>query len=265
MNRPTRLLILALAIIAAGCLTAGCAQGANIKKALSSASPRGTTSISPPASSAASSPPASSRPVFSPARTPASLRPPATVHHTVTASATPPAAAPGSQAASQATGGTASSLLWLWILLGVLLIVIVVIVAIVATHRSRRRSARTASWWSQAADASAKGSALYDAISLAGLEEAWDTANAEARWADIRRRADHLAQLLYQLLDSAPAEADRARVAQVLTSLQAVRSAMETAQTPGGPSARVGARMNSLLRSFGASLRVLRSPDVYGF
>jgi hypothetical protein len=267
MNRPTRLSLLALVIITVGCLTAGCAQGANVKKALASSSLGSTASISDQ-----SSPSASSRPVFSPTRTPASpTRTPAspkprptvqhTVQHTVTASAAPSATAP-SPTSAPAPAGTTSSL-WLWILLGAALVI--AIVAIVVTRHSRQRSARIASWRSQAADASARGSALYDAISLAGLQESWETANAEARWVDIQRQADELTQLLYRLQDSAPGEEDRLRVADVLASLQAIRSAMEAANIPGGPSAQQGGRMHSLLRVFGESLRALRSPDAYGF
>ena len=255
MNQPARLLLLALAIITAGCLTAGCAQGANIKNALAS----GTASPSPGDSS-----PSPSRPAFSPTRTP-SPRPTATVHETVTATATPAPAAPPGTGSSQAPADTASSLLWLWILLGVLLLIVIVIVAIAITRRSRRRSARTASWRSQVADASAKGSAVYDAISLAGMQETWNTPDAQARWVDIQRRADDLTQLLYRLHDSAPTEEDRVRVADVLASLQAVREAMEATRTPGGTRPQQGAWMQSSLESFGVSLRALWSPDGYGF
>jgi hypothetical protein len=253
---------LTLAIIVTGCLAAGCAQGANVKKALASASAKVTTSISDQASpSTESSPPVSSRPVFSPTRTPATPRTPATVHHTVTASPTPATAAPGSTATpSQAAGGTASSLLWLWILLGVLLIAIVIIVI---TRRSHRRSAFAANWRSQAADASAKGAALYDAISLDEFQGAGESPAAEARWVDIERRADDLTQQLYRLRDSAPSDEDRLHVADVLASLQAVRSAMEASHTPGGTNAQQSAPMSYLLQSFGESLRALRSPDAY--
>ena len=237
MNRPTRLVLLTLAIIATGCLAAGCAQGANVKKALASASAKVTTSGSGQASPKAR----------------------ATVQHTVTASAAPP----GSQATpapSHVAGSTASSLLWLWILLGVLLIALV---AILLIHHSRRRSAFTASWRSQAADASAKGAALYDAISLDEFQDAWESPGAEARWVDTQRRADDLTQQLYRLRDSAPSGEDRLCVADVLASLQAVRSAMEATRTPGGASAQQRAPMSYLLQSFGESLRALRSPDAY--
>ncbi|HEY3953267.1 MAG TPA: hypothetical protein VGM53_07820, partial [Streptosporangiaceae bacterium] len=163
-------------------------------------------------------------------------------------------------APSHATGSTASSLLWLWILLGVLLIAIV---AIVLIHRSRRRSAFTASWRSQAADAGAKGTALYDAISLDEFQDAWESPGAEARWVDTQRRADDLTQQLYLLRDSAPSDEDRLRVADVLASLQAVRSAMDATHTPGGPRSPQSAPMSYLLQSFGESLRMLHSPDVY--
>jgi hypothetical protein len=262
MNRLTRWLVWALAMIAAGCLVAGCAQGTNIKNAVSSLSPSSTSNVSAPASSRSVPP----RPTLSPTRTLASPTAPATVHHTVTAPAVPPpassspaSASPSSAAASSAT----SSLLWLWILLGVLLVAVVV-VAIVIARRSGRRAAVTGNWQSQAADASAQGSALYDAMSLAESQGEWDTEDAAGRWGDIQHRADDLTQVLYRLRDSAPDEEDRARVADVLASLQAVRSSMEVEHTPGGAGAHQGARTHALLQSFAASLRALRSPDVYG-
>ena len=45
---------------------------------------------------------------------------------------------------------------------------------------------------------------------------------------------DDLAQELYALLETAPGEAERERVADVLASLQAVRSAMDAEHAPGG-------------------------------
>src|SRR5262249_47436463 len=136
---------------------------------------------------------------------------------------------------------------------------IVAIVAVAARH-SGRRSATAASWRSGVAAASAKGSALYDAMSMAEAPGALAAPDAGVRWADIQRRADDLAQLLYRLRDSAPNEMQRVRVEDVLTSLQAVRSAMDAEHSPAGGGAPQRARVHDLLMSFEASLAALRGP-----
>ena len=62
-------------------------------------------------------------------------------------------------------------------------------------------------------------------------------ADAAARWSDIQRRADDLAQTLYALREEVPQHSpDGARIADTLASLQAVRSAMDAERAPGGAS-----------------------------
>jgi len=99
---------------------------------------------------------------------------------------------------------------------------------------------------------------------MAEAPEALAAEDASARWADIQRRADDLAQALYELRETAPGEVERARVADVLASLQAVRSAMEAERAPGGTGAQQSARTHDLLLGFEASLRALRPPGEYG-
>ena len=101
-------------------------------------------------------------------------------------------------------------------------------------------------------------------MSAAEAPGAQAAGDAGARWADMQRRADELAQTLYGMRETAPDETQRARVADVLVSLQAVRSAMEAERAPGGAGLSQGARVHGLLRSFEASLRALRSPGEYG-
>jgi hypothetical protein len=238
-----------MAILATGCLAAGCARGGSVKSAVSSLSSR-SASISPPTFSPGKGTPTPETSTPAPETAPAAGQP------TVTAPAVAPA--PGSQ--SQAASGSASSLLWLWIVLAALAIGLV---AALIARRSRRRSA-TATWRSQVVDAYAKGSALYDAMNLAGplVAQAAD-AEASARWADIQRRAGDLTQTLYALRENAPDETERARVADVLASLQAVLSAVDAQRIQGGARAPQGARAYDLLLSFEASLRALRSPGEY--
>jgi len=100
-------------------------------------------------------------------------------------------------------------------------------------------------------------------MSMAEAPGALAAEDASARWADIQRWADDLAQTLYALRETAPGEVERARVADVLASLQAVRSAMGAERAPGGAGAPQGARVQDLLLAFEASLRALHSPGEY--
>ena len=251
MGRLPEKLILVVAILAAGYLAAGCGSG-SVKNAVSSAAASKSISVSPP--------------TFSPGtRSPR----PSAVQPTVTASAVapspsaePPSAAPTALSSSPAASGeSASSLLWLWILLGA---VIIVGVAVWLARRSGKRSAMAANWRSKVVEASAKGSALKDMMSMAESPGARAAEDASARWAEIQRRADDLAQELYALRETAPGEAERERVADVLASLQAVRSAMDAERAPGGAGPEQGARVHALLLTFEASLRALRSPGEGG-
>ena len=257
-RRPSKLVLVA-AILAAGSLAAGCGSG-SVKNAVSSATASKSISLSPP--------------TFSPGtRSPRPSPSPSTVQPTVTASAVAPTPAPPpsteppslSSAASSpspaASGGSASSLLWLWILLGA---AVIVGVAVWLARRSGQRSARAASWRSKVVEAAAKGSALYDMMSMAESPAARSAEDASARWAEIQRRLDDLAQELYALRETAPGEAERERVADVLASLQAVRSAMDAERAPGGAGPQQAARVHDLLLTFEASLRALRSPGANG-
>jgi hypothetical protein len=84
--------------------------------------------------------------------------------------------------------------------------------------------------------------------------------DARARRADIQRRAADLTQVPYRLRETAPGEAEGAHVADVLGSLQALRSAMDAEHAPGGAGTQQATRVHDLLQSFEASLRELRSP-----
>jgi hypothetical protein len=167
---------------------------------------------------------------------------------------TPAAAASPQSTASSSSG---SSLLWLWILLGVLaLIIIGLLIA-----RSRRGPKPGDVWQSRAIDAYAKGSALYDAMRLAEAPGALVAQDAAARWADIQRRADDLAQTLYAMREAAPDEDKRMRTADVLAALQAIRSAMAAERGTDVSQVPPPDLVRSRLASFGASLQALRAPD----
>jgi hypothetical protein len=242
MNRPARGLLLALALLVSGCLAAGCGSGGRVQNAISSFTASRSVTVSPPTLPSRTTAPA---PTSAPAPAPSSQAP---------ATSQAPAATPASTAAS----GTGSSLLWLWILLAAL---VVIIVAVLIARRSGRRSATTADWRSRTIDVYARGSALYDAMSTAEAPGALAAADAPARWADIQRRADDLTQQLYALRESARGEFNRARVEDVLGSLQAVRSAMGAERTQPGMGGPPSGRVHALLRDFEAALRELRDPS----
>jgi hypothetical protein len=61
-----------------------------------------------------------------------------------------------------------------------------------------------------------------------------------------------------------PVKQERQRVADVLASLQAVRSAVDAERAPGPVGSPLGARMPGLLPAFEASLRALHSPGEHG-
>jgi hypothetical protein len=171
---------------------------------------------------------------------------------TVTVTSAPTAPATGS-AAPAASSGT--SLTWLWVLLGV--VVLAGLIVLVA-RSGRRRSAAAASWQSGLIDVYAKGSALHDAMSVAAAPGGLASADAAARWADIQRRADDLAQTLYALREQVPPDsADRARIDDTLASLQAARSAMDAERVPGGAGYEQAGVVRSRLAWFESSLREL--------
>ena len=226
------------AVLSIGLLAAGCGHSGT-GGAIASFSP--SRSISVPGRSAS----------FSPSATASATAQPSAAQ---SATAPAPAAQPSS---SPASGGSSSALIWLWIGIGaVVLIGIIVLVA----RSSGRRSAAASGWRSRVIDAYAKGSAVYDAMSVAETPAARAAADAAARWSDIQRRADDLTQALYALHEAAPAEDDRARVTDVLRSLQAVRSGMDAERSPGGANGRQAEVVRSRLRTFEAALRELRAP-----
>lgn len=249
MNRLMKTLVGAATMLAAGFLAAGCGQGGGLSSAVSTLSPSRSISISPPSFSPRTSAP---EPTTAPATSAPETSAPAVVP------APSSAEAPSQSPAASESG---SSLLWLWIVLGAAAVILVI--ALIA-RRSSRRSAAAATWRSQVVDAYAQGSALYDSMSIAESPAAQAPGgDASARWADIQRRTGDLTQTLYALRENAPGEMERAQVADVLASLQAVRSAMDAERTPGGAGAPQGARVHDLLLSFQASLRALRSPTGY--
>ena len=170
---------------------------------------------------------------------------------TTTATPTPTPTAAGSPAAN---GETGTNLLWLWILLGALVLVGLIVLIV---RSAGRRSATAAGWQSRIIDAYAKGSALHDAMSVAETPGALAAGDAGARWADIQRRSDDLAQTLYALRESAPDEENRAGppMRSHRCRLSAPRWTLSVRRPARAEYAEV---VRSRLRTFEASLRALR-------
>ena len=258
MRRSRKRLSLPAAILVAGCLAAGC--GSTVKSAINSL-PSKTATITATAGVTRTA----TTGVTSTATVTATATATAPATATVTATAAPSTPsvttpAPTTSSAVSATGsGSGTDLLWLWVLLGVL--VLAGLVALIA-RSARRRSAVAAGWRSRLIDAYAKGSALHDAMSVAEAPGELAAGDAAARWSDIQRRADDLAQTLYALREAVPQDsADRARIDDTLASLQAVRSAMDAERAPGGASLEQAEVVRSRLASFESSLRALGTPD----
>jgi hypothetical protein len=247
MRCAIRGLSLLVAILIAGCLVAGC--GSAVKSAIGSVTSKAATSgatTGPPSTPTA----APSTPTAAPS-TPTAA--PSTATTTVTASAATP-----TPTAAVSGGGSGTGLIWLWVLLGVL--VVGGLITWIA-RSGRRRSAAAAGWRSRLVDAYAKGSALHDAMSVAETQGNLTSSDARARWYDIQRRADDLAQTLYALREAASDPGDQARIADALASLQAVRSAMDAERAPGGASMQLADVVRSRLSGFESSLRALRAGD----
>ena len=219
-----------MAILVTGLLAAGC--GGTISSSIGSLPSRTATAPARPSVTAAPT-----------------TQPPG---HTTTVTSTPTTGS----AAPAASSGT--NLIWLWVLLGIL--VLVGLIALIA-RSSRRRSAAATGWRSRLIEAYAQGWALHDAMSVAEAPGGLAAGDAAARWSDIQRRADDLAQTLYALREEVPQHSpDGARIADTLASLQAVRSAMDAERALGGATMEQADVVRSRLASFESSLRALAAP-----
>jgi hypothetical protein len=252
MRRSTKWLRLPAVIVVAGCLAVGC--GSSASSAINSLTSRAASITATSADSSTPAPTPTSTVTSTPTPIP-TVTNTTTITATATATASPSTPSPTSASPSAAGSGSGTSLLWLWILLGAL--VLAGLIALIASS-ARRRSATAADWQSRLIDTYARGSALHDAMSVAEGPGEIASPNAAARWADIQRRADDLTQTLYSLREAVPDDNDRARIADTLASLQAVRSAMAAERAPGGASPQQAEVARSRLYSFELSLRALR-------
>jgi hypothetical protein len=247
MRSLNKSVVFLLVALAAGLFLAGCGSG--VSSAIKSVAP--SKSISVPSFSPSISRP--SAPSARPSVPAPSVQPPAT--QTTTA----PAVTPSSPATSSQESSSTPT--WLWWLVGAVVVIGLIVVVWMSRSAAGRRSAAASGWRARAVDAYAKGSALYDAMSFAERPGELGAADSGARWTDVQRRADDLAQTLYAMREAAPNEDERARVADALGSLQAVRSAMDAERAPGGASPQQAEVVRGRLFGFEAALRALRPPD----
>ena len=255
MRCTSRSVCLPVAVIVAGCLMTGC--GSSAKSAIGSATSRAASAVSSATSGATPTVTPTPTETVTPTPTPTETT---TVTATATATAAPPTATSpaASSPGAAASGDSGTSLLWLWILLGVLILAGLITWIV---QSGRRRSAATAGWQSRIIDAYAKGAALHDAMGVAEAQGDLGTSDARARWYDIQRRSDDLAQTLYALREAATDPGDQDRIADVLAALQAVRSAMDAERAPGGAGMQQADLVRSRLYGFESSLRALRAGD----
>jgi hypothetical protein len=242
MRRLTNSVVLLAAALAVGFLAVGCGAASSISSAIKSAAPSVTLPTLPTNNSSPTTAP--------PTEAPTTVAP---------TTAAPTTAAPS--VAPSPAASTTSSLLWLWILIAAVVVIGIIILIVALRSAGRKRATVAGDWRQQTIDAYAQGSALYDAMSVAERPGALAADDSGARWADIQRRADDLAQRLYAMRESAPDEDERARVADTLGALQAVRSAMDAERAPGGADPRQAEVVRGRLYAFDAALRALRPPD----
>jgi hypothetical protein len=239
MQRLIKSVLLASAVLLAGCLVTACAQ--NARAAVTATSPSTGAPATP------TSPPSPTPTVASPTAAP------------TTASPTAAPSTPSPSSSSSSTGGFGANLIWLWFVLGALVLLGIILLATRSPAR-RRSPAETSNWHSRAVDAYAKGAAFDGAVRTAERLDV-STEAAGIHWADLRRRADDLTEVLYAMRETAPTEHRRDQVENAILSLRAVRDAFEAQRPPGGASSGQGGVLRSQLSALESALNALRSPD----
>jgi hypothetical protein len=245
MRRLAQGVLLAAAILFAGCLVTACAQGA-----------RGAVTASSPSAGAPGTPTAQPSPTPTPASPTAA---PSTASPTAAPSTASTAPSPTPSSSPTSTSGLGSYLIWLWVALGALVLLGIILLATRSPARARS-SAAVSRWRSGAVDAYAKGAALDGAVRAAERQGVF-TDEASVRWADLQRRADDLSEALYAMRETAPTEHRRVQVENAILSLRDLRDAMDAQRTQGDASSQHGAVLRSRLSDLESSLNALRVPD----
>lgn len=272
-----------LLLIMLGCLAAACTL---TSIAAAAAGPAGPAGIAAPAAEPASVepggtepasivPPTTAAPTEPPPTTVQPTEPPPTTAEPTTAPPTVPDTTPAeptepapttvapTMTVSPATGGSSSVLPWVLAGLGVLVLIGLIVWF---AQSSTRRSDTIAAWRSRRLNAYAEGAALHDAV-MSTEGRPMQANEAAARWTDIQYRADNFNQRLYQLRETAPDEAGRAHIDELLVSLQALRSALDAQRaagagwTAGAASSMTAGVVRDRLNDFRILLGGLRDAD----
>jgi hypothetical protein len=245
MQSLMKSVLLAGVILVAGCLVTACAQ--NARAAVTASSPSAGAPATPTPQ------PSSTPTAASPTAAPSTASP--------TAAPSTASTAPSPSSSSTSTSGFGANLIWLWFVLGALVLLGIILLA--TRSPARRRSpagAGATNWPSRAVDAYAKGAAFDGAVRTAERLDV-STEAASVHWADLRRRADDLTEVLYAMRETAPTEHRRVQVENAILSLRAVRDALDAQRSPGGASSQQGGVLRSQLSALESSLNALRVPD----
>jgi hypothetical protein len=247
MQRLIKSVLLAGVILLAGCVVTAGAQNARAAVAAVAAS-------SPSAGAPATSAPPPATPTTGPTAAPTTASPTAAPSTASTAPSPTP---------SSSTGGSGVNLIWLWFVLGALVLLGIILLATRSPSRSSpqgRSPVDASNWHSRAVDAYAKGAAFDGAVRAAERLDVSSEA-ASIHWADLRRRADDLTEVLYAMRETAPTDHRRAQVENAILSLRAVRDAFEAQRPPGGAVSQQGGVLRSQLSALESALNALRIPD----
>ena len=267
-------MLLAAAILAAGCLTMACALVAGGTVASPWAGRNVVTSPRPsgsPVLAAAAQPsdtPSAPTPTALPTTPTALPTTPTAVPTTPTPTTpTPTSATPSPTSTSSGINLTSGDLIWLWVILGALILLGIILLATRSPGRSGGESAPVASrpppmptsgWHAKVTEAYSEGASLDQSARAVDRQDAFTDAALNS---DLQRRIYHLTETLYGMRDTAPTETRRAQVVNALLALEAVTDVINARRAPGGASTPQGMGLNARLAALESSLNDLRVPE----
>jgi hypothetical protein len=262
----SRLILALLGCLTILCLLAGSKTQASAQTAASPAAAAIAATAAPTTQAPTTAPPTTAPPTTAPPTTQAPTTAPPTTPAASPTTSSPspsPSSSPSPSTSPTATPSPAagSSTSWVpWVFIAVAALALIGLISWFI-HAASRRSDVAAAWRSRQVSAYAEGAALHDAIMSA---EQRPGAEAGAQWADIQRRANDFSQRLYQLRETAPDEDQAVRVDQVLASLHALRSALDSERASGGVAGMTAGLVRDRLNDFRMSLAGLRDPGAGG-
>jgi hypothetical protein len=272
MRRLRKTVLLAAAILAAGCLTMACALIAGGTVASPWAGRSLVTSPRPsgsPVLAAAAQPsdtPSAPTPTALPT-TPTALPTTPTAAPTTPITPTPTTATPSPTSSSSGINLTSGDLIWLWVILGALILLGIILLATRSPGRSGGGDAPVASrpppmptsgWHAKVTEAYSEGASLDQSVRAVARQDAFTDAALNS---DLQRRIYHLTETLYGMRDTAPTETRRAQVVNSLLALEAVTDVINARRAPGGASTPQGMGLNARLAALESALNDLRVPE----